>query len=123
MKNLAQKQAMMQVALLVAAVVAMAIFNPAFASEGGGGGLPYEGWLSSLRDSVTGPVAFTGATIGIAAAGLTLVFGGEISGFLKTIMYLILVMCLLIGVQNMLAFFGKGAEIVHAAHYLSARLG
>ena len=30
----------------------------AMASEGTGGSLPYESWLTNLRNSVTGPVAF-----------------------------------------------------------------
>lgn len=37
----------------------------AFASTGSGGSLPYESWLTSLRTSVTGPVAFTLSIIGI----------------------------------------------------------
>jgi type IV secretion system protein VirB2 len=84
----------------------------AYASQGSGGGLPYEGWLTSLQNSVTGPVAFSVALIGIVVAGSTLIFGGELSGFFRTIIFLVLVMALLIGAQNMMGtFFGKGAEI------------
>ena len=84
----------------------------AFASEGSGGGLPYEPWLVSLRNSVTGPVAFTVSVVGIVAAGAGLIFGGDMNGYLRGLIFLILVMALLVGAQNMMSsFFGRGAEI------------
>jgi type IV secretion system protein VirB2 len=83
-----------------------------FASEGGGGGLPYETWLTNLRNSVTGPVAFALAIIGIVVAGGVLIFGGDLNGFFRTLIFIVLVMALLIGAQNILGtFFGRGAEI------------
>lgn len=41
------------------------------------GSLPYGTWLTSLRNSVTGPVAFTLALVGIVVAGGVLIFGGD----------------------------------------------
>ena len=83
-----------------------------FASEGGGGGLPYETWLTNLRNSVTGPVAFALAIIGIVVAGGVLIFGGDLNGFFRTLIFIVLVMALIIGAQNILGtFFGRGAEI------------
>lgn len=85
---------------------------PAFASQGTGGSLPYEAWLDKLRNSVTGPVAFTLSIVGIVIAGGVLIFGGELNGFFRTLIFIVLVMALLIGSQNMLGtFFGRGAEI------------
>ena len=76
----------------------------AFASEGTGGSLPYESWLTNLRNSVTGPVAFALSIIGIVVAGGILIFGGELNGFFRTL--------ILVGAQNMMStFFGRGAEI------------
>ena len=87
----------------------------AFASEGTGGSLPYEGWLTNLRNSVTGPVAFTLSLIGIVVAGGILIFGGELNGFFRTLIFIVLVMALLVGAQNMMStFFGRGAEIADA---------
>jgi type IV secretion system protein VirB2 len=37
----------------------------AIASTGTGGSLPYEPWLTSLANSVTGPVTFTLSVVGI----------------------------------------------------------
>lgn len=84
----------------------------AFAAEGTGGSLPYEGWLTNLRNSVTGPVAFAISIIGIVVAGGVLIFGGELNGFFRTLIFIVLVMALLVGAQNMMGtFFGRGAEI------------
>lgn len=86
------------------------------ASAGAGGDLPYESWLESLRNSVTGPFAFTLAIVGIVVAGSVLVFGGDLNGFFRSIVFLILVMAFIIGAQSLLAgFFGKGAIITVAA--------
>ncbi len=86
--------------------------HTAFASEGTGGSLPYESWLANLRNSVTGPVAFTLSLIGIVVAGGILIFGGELNGFFRTLIFIVLVMALLVGAQNMMStFFGRGAEI------------
>ena len=55
----------------------------AFASTGTGGSLPYESWLTSLQNSVTGPVAFALSIIGIVIAGGVLIFGGDLNGFFR----------------------------------------
>lgn len=84
----------------------------AMATTGTGGALPYEDWLTSLRNSVTGPVAFSLSIIGIVIAGGVLIFGGDLNGFFRTLMFLVLVMAFLVGAQNMMStFFGRGAEI------------
>jgi type IV secretory pathway VirB2 component (pilin) len=95
-------------------VVAILLVAPhhAFASEGTGGSLPYETWLTTLRNSVTGPVAFALSITGIVIAGGTLIFGGDLNGFFRTMIFVTLVMALLVGAQNMMSsFFGRGAEI------------
>lgn len=86
--------------------------HQAIAAEGTGGSLPYESWLTNLRNSVTGPVAFALSIIGIVIAGGVLIFGGDLNGFFRSLIFLVLVMALLIGAQNMMStFFGRGAEI------------
>lgn len=95
-------------------VLALIVVAPhhAMAAEGTGGSLPYESWLTNLRTSVTGPVAFALSIIGIVIAGGVLIFGGDLNGFFRSLIFLVLVMALLIGAQNMMSsFFGRGAEI------------
>lgn len=113
-RRLAALFALMLLALLVLAP------HPAWAAEGTGGSLPYESWLTNLRNSVTGPVAFALSIIGIVIAGGVLIFGGDLNGFFRTLIFLVLVMALLVGAQNVMStFFGRGAEIA-ALHYGSA---
>ncbi len=98
----------------LAVMLAVFLIAPqhAFASEGTGGSLPYESWLTNLRASVTGPVAFALSIIGIVVAGGVLIFGGDLNGFFRTLIFLVLVMALLVGAQNVMStFFGRGAEI------------
>ena len=95
-------------------LLALILFAPhaAFASEGTGGSLPYESWLTNLRNSTTGPVAFSLSIVGIVVAGGVLIFGGDLNGFFRTLIFLVLVMALLVGAQNVMStFFGRGAEI------------
>ena len=94
-------------------MLALALIAPeqAFAT-GTAGGLPYESWLTSLQNSVTGPVAFGISIIGIVVAGGVLIFGGDLNGFFRTLIFIVLVMALLVGANNvMTSFFGAGAEI------------
>ena len=109
--------------LLVTVLVAGVVFgyaDTAHASAGGGGGLPYESALGKLRDSATGPVGFSFSIIGIVAAGGVLIFGGDVSGFFRTMTMLVLVIALLVGSVNVLqTLFGQGATIAIATDVLA----
>ena len=106
------RNAVFYLGLLALLSVILLAPHTALASEGTGGSLPYESWLTNLRNSVTGPVAFTLSLIGIVVAGGILIFGGELNGFFRTLIFIVLVMALLVGAQNMMGtFFGRGAEI------------
>ncbi|WP_442764039.1 conjugal transfer system pilin TrbC [Malikia spinosa] len=106
------RKALVYMGFFVLLVLFLLAPQHAFASEGTGGSLPYESWLTNLRNSVTGPVAFALSIIGIVVAGGILIFGGELNGFFRTLIFIVLVMALLVGAQNMMGtFFGRGAEI------------
>lgn len=101
-------------ALMLFALCTVLVFPDfAFASEGSGGGLPYEGPLGDLRDSVTGPVAYTAAIAGIVGSLIALIFGSEINAFIRTVLLLVLIIALLVGAQNWMAgTFGTGADLL-----------
>ena len=83
-----------------------------YAAGTAGGGLPYESALTRLRASITGPVAFTLSLIGIVGAAGALIFGGELTGFLRMMVFLVLLIAILVGAQNVLTtLFAAGAEI------------
>lgn len=105
-----------QAALWLAAGVLLFILyltvNPAQASETTGNTLPYEDWLRTLQQSLTGPVAFSVALIGIVCCGATLIFaGGEIGRFMRSLIYIIMVMTMLIGANSLMTRFFNGASI------------
>lgn len=114
--------------LMFVVVALFALLSPdAQAAAGAGGNLPYEDWLTNLRNSVTGPVAFALSIIGIVVAGGVLIFGGDLNGFFRTLMFIVLVMAFLVGAQNVMAnFFNRGAvigeEITCVAQYVNAAL-
>ena len=97
-------------AMLVA--VASVLSSPAYASSSGGGGLPWESPLQTITQSITGPVAFAVSVIGVFAAGAGLIWGGEISGFTRTLIFVVLVIGLIVAATNILStLFGVGALV------------
>lgn len=110
--------------LLVTTAVAGVVFgyaDTAYASAGGGGGLPYESALTKLQQSATGPVAFVLSICGIVVGGGNLIFGGDLSGFFRTLFMLVLVMGILVSSVNVLqTLFGQGATIAIATDVLTS---
>jgi len=94
----------------------------ALASTGTAGGLPYEGFLTNLRNSMTGPVGYTISLIGIIASGVGLIFGGDLNGFFRAIIMLVLVVALVIGANSMMSSFFGGAELTAALDLPNASL-
>jgi type IV secretion system protein VirB2 len=89
--------------------------SDALAGPGTGGSLPYETWLTSLRNSATGPVAYAFGIIGIVVAGGILIFGGDLNGFFRTMCVIVLVMALLVTANTIMTdLFKTSAEIACA---------
>ncbi|SAL62601.1 TrbC/VirB2 family protein [Caballeronia humi] len=112
-------------ALLVlgVALLLLIVAHPAFASNTSGGGLPFDDWFTKIRQSVTGPFAFTASIVGLVGAGATLIFGGDMNGFLRTLIFIVLVLCFLVAAQNTIsAITGQGAEITALSNALADRL-
>ena len=110
MKTRKFSQTILQILIIVAFTFAFTSY--AHASASAGGGLPYEAWLTKLQQSMTGPVAFSVSLIGIVGAGGVLIFGGELNAFLRTLVFIVLVMALLVGANTMMSgIFGTGAVV------------
>jgi type IV secretory pathway VirB2 component (pilin) len=101
----------------LALLTLLVLFLPdAHASAGGGGGLPYEGWLGKLTDSITGPVAYAISLAALVAAGAALIFGGDMNGFMKALLFLTLVLSLIVAAKNFLSgLTGTGATVAPVA--------
>ncbi|EFO4793577.1 conjugal transfer protein TrbC [Campylobacter coli] len=77
-----------------------------------GAGLPWESPLETIKASLSGPVAFVISLLAIIGAGAGLVWGGELSGFIKTLIYIVLVVAVIIGANSFIGMFsGSGALI------------
>jgi type IV secretory pathway VirB2 component (pilin) len=109
--------------ILGVALLLLIVTHPVLAANTSGGGLPSDDWFTKIRQSVTGPWAFTFAIVGIVGAGATLIFGGDLNGFLRTIIFLVLVLSFIVAAQNTLsAITGQGAEIAALSKALAGHL-
>ncbi|MHB1221958.1 MAG: TrbC/VirB2 family type IV secretion system protein [Gammaproteobacteria bacterium] len=90
--------------MLLFVVLFLSSINSAMAANisESGSGLPWEGPLTKISNSISGPVAFVIALTGIIACGATLIWGGEISEFTRRIIYLVMVICVIVFAKSML---------------------
>ncbi len=98
----------------------------AFAAETGTN-LPWEGPLTTLVTSLTGPVAYAISVVAIVALGATLAFaGGEMGETMKRLLHVgIAVCCVVFAAQVMSSFIGQAAEIasLQPVHAVVSSLG
>lgn len=74
--------------------------------------LPYETWLKTIQKSLTGPVAMSISLMGMVSAGASLIFlGGEFGRFMRTVVYLVFVMALLLGANSFMTNLFNGASL------------
>ena len=85
--------------------------NLAHASTAGGS-LPWDAPLTTLRNDITGPVAFTISLLAMVACGAALVFGGEVNEFIRRLIMVVLVAAFLVGVTNLASSLGISGAIV-----------
>lgn len=96
-----------------AALLGLVVLAPAVAhAAGAGGALPWDGPLTTLRNDITGPVAFTVALLAMVACGAALIFGGEISEFVRRLIMVVLVAAFIVAVTNFAAALGIAGAIV-----------
>ncbi|MCR5085568.1 MAG: TrbC/VirB2 family protein [Succinivibrionaceae bacterium] len=106
----------MLLTFMIATLALLAMHEPAHAADTFTGALPYETWLRSIQKSLTGPVAFSVALIGIVSSGATLILGGgQIGQFMRSIVFLVLVMSMLVGANNMMTRLFNGAVVAEGA--------
>jgi len=101
-------------ALVLLALVVLLTLHPdlAHAANAGGGALPWDGPLTTLKNDITGPVAFTLALLGMVAAGGALVFGGEINEFIRRIIMVVIVAAFIVAVTNVASALGITGAVV-----------
>ena len=68
--------------------------------------MPWEGPLATIQSSLTGPVATAIAVIALFAAGAALVFGDEMSNFVRRVLIGVMALALLIAGSHFLTGIG-----------------
>jgi type IV secretion system protein VirB2 len=108
---LVKRQRTTQMALMLGFLLTAGSYC-AFAAETGST-LPWEGPLTTLVTSLTGPVAYAISVVAIVALGATLAFaGGEMGETMKRLLHVgIAVCCVVFAAQVMSSFIGQAAEI------------
>lgn len=96
----------------IAVVMVTVLAGAALAGSAAGTNMPWESGLKVLTDSITGPVAQAIGLIAIVAAGAALIFGGDMTGFMRTAVYIVLVLGIIMSAANLLtAFTGSSATL------------
>ena len=98
-----------RIAFLVTAMLALSVRLHAAAA----GGLPWEKPMQTIATSLTGPVAYAVGLIGIAIAGGTMLWGGELTEFGRRACMIGMVVSVLVFAAPLLASaFGVNAAVV-----------
>ena len=77
----------------------------------GTGGMPFDDVLTKIKQSVTGRFATVASLIGIVAAGATLIFGGDLNGFFRSMLFVVMVVAIIILANNLLTAVGSSALV------------
>jgi type IV secretory pathway VirB2 component (pilin) len=76
-------------------------------------GLPWETPLQTVKQSLTGPVAAGISVVGIAAGGMALVFGGELSEFAKRSCYAVIATAVIVGAGTIMStLFSSSSAVI-----------
>ena len=96
---------------LILFITLATFYSGAFAAgTGGGAALPWEGGLTAIVGSFTGPVAYAVSVLGIIIGIGILIFGNDLNAFGRTIVFLILAASVIVTAANTLQIFtGVGA--------------
>jgi type IV secretory pathway VirB2 component (pilin) len=97
----------------IAAMLIVTATAPAFANTANGiqpTGLPWETPLTTIQNSLTGPVAVAISVIALFAAGAGLVFGDEMSNFVKRVLIGVMALALLIAGSGFLSHLSLGVS-------------
>jgi type IV secretion system protein TrbC len=99
--------------LILFLLLALVVPDIAHAAGAGGGAMPWDTPLTTLRDDLTGPLAFTLSLLAFVVAGVALIFGGEMSHFVRGVVMAVMVASMLTGIVNFAAALGiAGATVL-----------
>lgn len=106
--------------ILLSLIAFMCFINAGWCGTTSGGDMPWESGLEKLKKSITGPVATGIALAGIVGCGCGLAFGGEMNQVMKTMIVLVIVVCVIILANKLLAAFTDSGAVLPADSVNSA---
>ena len=106
--------------ILLSLIAFMCLVNAGWCGTTSGGDMPWESGLEKLKKSITGPVATGIALAGIVGCGCGLAFGGEMNQVMKTMIVLVIVVCVIILANKLLAAFTDSGAVLPADSVNSA---
>jgi type IV secretion system protein TrbC len=114
--NIQSHRRMIAFVLLFAFIGWLLLCGHAHASEAGTG-LEWETPFQAFYRSITGPIAFGVAFLGMCVCGFVLIWGGEINEFVRRMVMVILVIAIIMFAGNILRrmFAGGAATITPVA--------
>lgn len=100
-------------ALAVCGIAAVAVLLPEIALAGSAQGLPWEGGLTKLKDSLTGPVAMVVSLLALVGCFIGLAFGGEMNDFLRKAIMVVMAISGVVGASSIMSvvFNASGAVV------------
>lgn len=88
----------------------------AFAAVGGGGGLPWESPLSTLKDSIAGPVAALVVIIAVVILGIMLISGADMMQIGKSLVGVVVAGAMIIGASTFVTkLFGVSGAVIQSS--------
>lgn len=97
--------------IMIAIITVLSVPDALASTAAGSNAMPYVNWLNNLRASTAGPVAYTLSLVGIIVSGGMLIFGGDLNGFFRTLIFIVLVTALIVAADNTLKTLQAGAEV------------
>lgn len=101
--------------LFLVALGVLALVHPdaAFAAGAGGGTLPWDTGITTFRQDITGPWAYSVSLLLLAISGVSLYRAdGEMSGFVRGMIGVVMVCALLVLAQNAAEALGIAGAVV-----------
>lgn len=99
--------------LILCVLCIIAIIEDSAIASTGAQGFEYEDALEKFSQSITGPVAFFIAIIAMAASGFGIIFGGELTGWIKIACGIICMVGFIVFSSNIYqTLFGVGGALI-----------
>src|SRR4029079_3734453 len=97
---------------VILAVGVIGIPEIAHAAGAGGGSLPWDQPLTTVKTDLTGPTAFVISLIAFAVAGISYAFSHEVGHFMRTMLIVIMVASSLAAVVQLATALGIAGAVV-----------